>query len=119
VAARWPGGRSGADVLAAWAEGLGGRRGGTRAAGCLRFAFYGRALTDDWQDPGSSRARQLSQAIILTAGHGTVVAEFFDSGESQGADVVSGTTLTGEIRCGVLRPSWSRHAFCGSWARRP
>jgi DNA invertase Pin-like site-specific DNA recombinase len=81
VPARRPG--EGADVLAAWVEGLGRHQGGARARGCLRFAFYGRVSTEDWQDPESSRARQLQQALMLTAGRGTVVAEFFDSGESR------------------------------------
>jgi hypothetical protein len=62
VAARRPSGGSGADVLAAWAEGLGGHRGGAQARGCLRFAFYGRVSTEEWQDPESPRARQLQQS---------------------------------------------------------
>jgi hypothetical protein len=49
----------------------------------VRFAFYGRVSTEDWQDPVTSRARQLEQAVMLTAGHGTVVAQFFDTGESR------------------------------------
>jgi len=49
----------------------------------LRFAFYGRVPTEDWQDPVTSRARQLQQAVMLTAGHGTIVAQFFDTGESR------------------------------------
>jgi hypothetical protein len=31
----------------------------------------------------TSRARQLQQAVILTAGHGVIVAESFDTGESR------------------------------------
>ena len=69
-------------MLAAWAEGLGGQA-GIRSRGCLRFAFYGRVSTEDWQDPVTSRARQLAQATMLAAGHGTIVAEFFDAGESR------------------------------------
>jgi site-specific DNA recombinase len=49
----------------------------------LRFAFYGRVSTEDWQDPESSRARQLDQAEALVRGHGVIVAEFFDAGESR------------------------------------
>ena len=75
--------RTGGDALAAWAEGLAGRRGGVRGRGCLRFAFYGRVSTEDWQDPESSRARQLAQAVMLTAGRGVIVAEFFDTGHSR------------------------------------
>ena len=51
--------------------------------GCLRFAFYGRVSTEDWQDPVTSRARQLAQAVILVAGRGVIVAEFFDTGQSR------------------------------------
>jgi hypothetical protein len=49
----------------------------------LRFAFYGRVSTEDWQDPVTSRSRQLQQAVMLTAGRGVIVAEFFDTGESR------------------------------------
>jgi site-specific DNA recombinase len=75
-----PGGRS--DALASWAEGL-GRRAEKRGRGCVRFAFYGRVSTEDWQDPVTSRARQLQQAVMLVAGCGVIVAEFFDAGESR------------------------------------
>jgi len=45
----------GGDTFEAW----GGRR-RTAGHGCggLRFAFYGRVSTEDWQDPVTSRARQ-------------------------------------------------------------
>jgi site-specific DNA recombinase len=67
--------------LAAWA-GASGSRGATRR-GALRFAFYGRVSTEDWQDPVTSRARQREQAEMLIRGHGVIVAEFFDAGESR------------------------------------
>ena len=69
VAADRSGGGSGVggDVLGSWAERLSGR-GGKRARGVLRFAFYGRVSTEDWQDPVTSRARQLQQAVMLAAG---------------------------------------------------
>ena len=51
----------------------------------LRFAFYGRVSTEDWQDPASARARQREQAGALVRGHGTIVKEFFDTGESWSA----------------------------------
>jgi len=44
---------------------------------------YGRVSTEDWQDPVTSRARQLQQAAMLVAGQGTIVAEFFDNGQSR------------------------------------
>src|ERR1700684_2354941 len=75
--------RTGEDALAAWAQGLAARRNDMRGRGCLRFAFYGRVSTDDWQDPVTSRARQLQQAVMLTAGRGVIVAEFFDTGQSR------------------------------------
>ena len=49
----------------------------------LMFAFYGRVSTEDWQDPASSLARQREQARALVRGHGKIVAEFFDVGESR------------------------------------
>lgn len=69
--------------LAAWAEASVRRRTSRRAGGELRFAFYGRVSTEDWQDPVTSRARQREQAEALVRGHGHIVAEFFDEGESR------------------------------------
>jgi hypothetical protein len=86
VATRRLGGASGAgrggDVLAWWAESLSGRA-ARRGRGRLRFAFYGRVSTEDWQDPVTSRARQREQAEALVRGHGQIVAELFDAGESR------------------------------------
>ena len=45
--------------------------------------FYGRVSTEDWQDPVTSRARQREQAGALVRGHGVIVAEFFDAGQSR------------------------------------
>ena len=73
----------GGDVLARWADGLGRRQRAEPGRGLLRFAFYGRVSTEDWQDPESSRARQLQQAVMLTAGRGVIAAEFFDAGQSR------------------------------------
>jgi site-specific DNA recombinase len=56
--------------------------GGARARG-LRFAFYGRVSTEDWQDPESSLARQLAQAGALVRGHGRIAARFSDVGQSR------------------------------------
>jgi len=49
----------------------------------LRFAFYGRVSTEDHQDPVTSRARQLAEAAPLVVGHGRIVAEYFDAGQSR------------------------------------
>jgi site-specific DNA recombinase len=73
---------AGVGMLASWAEGLGQNRAGVRGHGCLRFAFYGRVSTEDWQDPVTSRARQLQQATMLVAGRGVIAAEFFDTGRA-------------------------------------
>ena len=73
---------SGADALAAWVQRTGSQT-GERPHTSVRFAFYGRVSTEDWQDPVASRARQLQQAVMLTAGRGMIVAEFFDTGESR------------------------------------
>ncbi len=69
-------------MLAAWVERT-GRPVEKRGNGGLRFAFYGRVSTEDWQDPVTSRARQQDQAAALAAGHGRIVAEFFDTGYSR------------------------------------
>jgi len=52
-------------MLAAWAGQPRRRQVGDRAPGGLRFAFYGRVSTEDWQDPVTSRARQREQAGAL------------------------------------------------------
>jgi site-specific DNA recombinase len=78
VTASDPGG--GTDVLAAWGTASAAR--GSRSAG-LRFAFYGRVSTEDWQDPVTSRARQYAQAAALVSGRDRITAEFFDSRESR------------------------------------
>jgi site-specific DNA recombinase len=51
--------------------------------GGLRFAFYGRTSTVDYQDRVSSRSWQYESARDLVAGHGVIVAEFFDVGYSR------------------------------------
>jgi hypothetical protein len=71
------------DDLVAWAEESGRRRAGGPAREGSRFAFYGRVSTEDWQDPVTSRARQREQAEALVRGHGVIVAEFFDAGQSR------------------------------------
>jgi site-specific DNA recombinase len=76
-----PGAGPGADVLMAWAE-QSRRRAAEPDQASMRFAFYGRVSTEDWQDPVTSRARQQDQAAALVAGHGQIVAEFFDAGKS-------------------------------------
>jgi site-specific DNA recombinase len=75
--------RTDGDALAAWAEGLASRWEKMQGRRGLRFAFYGRVSTEDWQDPVTSQARQLQQAMMLTAGRGVIVAEFFDTGQSR------------------------------------
>lgn len=74
---------AGASGLVAWAEESGRQRPEGPARGGLRFAFYGRVSTEDWQDPVTSRARQREQAEALVRGHGVIVAEFFDAGQSR------------------------------------
>ena len=74
---------TGGDALAVWAERTGRRRAGEQGGGRLRFAFYGRVSTEDHQDPVTSLARQREQARSLVAGHGQIVAEFFDIGQSR------------------------------------
>ena len=72
-----------ADGLLEWAERTGRRQAKMPSGGGLRFVFYGRVSTEDFQDPVTSRARQLGQAEALVAGHGRIVAAFFDVGQSR------------------------------------
>jgi site-specific DNA recombinase len=66
-----------------WAERSGLRRTAEPSRDGLRFAFYGRVSTEDYQDPETSRARQWDQACALVAGFGQIVAVFFDVGQSR------------------------------------
>lgn len=75
--------RQGRDYLLEWAQCSGHRPTAPHRRGVMRFAFYGRVSTEDWQDPETSRTRQRGQAAGLIAGHGRIVAEFFDAGESR------------------------------------
>lgn len=52
-------------------------------AGRVRFAFYGRVSTADFQERESSRRWQRDAAEELVAGHGRIVAEYFDSSRSR------------------------------------
>jgi len=85
--------RTDGDVLAAWAEGLAGGRDEMQGRGCPRFAFYGWVSTEDWQNPVTSRARQLQQAMMLVAGRGVVVAEFLRHGREPDPAVGAASNL--------------------------
>ncbi|GAB3960041.1 recombinase family protein [Actinoallomurus acanthiterrae] len=74
---------AGGDTLLAWAERSGNRPAAKPRGDELRFAFYGRVSTEDRQDLATSRARQRDQAGALVGGHGRIVAEFFDVGQSR------------------------------------
>ena len=72
----------GGDVLAAWAQSLTSQIAG-RSRGGLRFAFYGRVSTEDWQDPVTSRARQREQAARWWPGTGGSWRSSSTSGDSR------------------------------------
>ncbi|WP_424229512.1 recombinase family protein [Actinophytocola sp.] len=59
------------------------RQRSTIASDGLRFAFYGRMSTSEFQDSVTSRAWQRAVADELVGGVGRVVAEFFDEGCSR------------------------------------
>ncbi|MGM1061368.1 recombinase family protein [Saccharothrix sp. Mg75] len=78
--------RSGRDVLIEWMglpDQARSERQSVCAAGGVRFAFYGRTSTSEHQDPVTSAAWQRESAEELTAGHGTIVAHYFDVGKSR------------------------------------
>jgi len=58
-------GQAAGDMLTLWAEATRRRRAAGHGLGGLRFAFYGRVSTEDWQDPVTSRARQWDQVAAL------------------------------------------------------
>jgi len=76
------------DVLHGWAEVRGRRRrsaqrqSGTAVTG-LRFAFYGRTSTAEFQDPVTSRAWQREMAESVIPGNGLITSDFFDVGCSR------------------------------------
>jgi len=81
---------TGVDLLGGWLEKAvapwpRGRR-TPAATGGLRFAFYGRISTSEYQDRFSSLRWQRDCANELVAGHGSVVAEFFDVEELRRQD---------------------------------
>ena len=84
----------GGDALAAWAERTGRRQAAEHGRGQVRFVFYGRVSTEDYQDPVTSQARQRDQAGTLVAGHGHIVAESFDIGAEPDAGVGPCMTCT-------------------------
>src|SRR5260370_6568760 len=69
--------------LADWASRAERHRDDNAGRGRLRFAFYGRVPTEDHQDPVTSRSRQRNQSDMLVGGHGRIVAEYFDVGQSR------------------------------------
>jgi site-specific DNA recombinase len=78
------------DLLDRWARRTGSRPAGWEANGWggpgrdrLRFAFYGRTSTVEYQDRSTSRAWQREVAESVIAGEGVIVAEFFDVGCSR------------------------------------
>jgi site-specific DNA recombinase len=75
------------DLLDSWLQTIGRKRSRgqhtTPAPGRLRFAFYGRISTAEYQDPVSSRQWQYDNAARLIEGRGQIVAEFFDVGHSR------------------------------------
>ncbi|MEJ7705035.1 MAG: recombinase family protein [Geodermatophilaceae bacterium] len=76
------------DVLHGWTEARGRRERGAQqqsraAVPGLRFAFYGRTSTAEFQDPVTSRAWQREMAGSVIPGHGVITSEFFDVGCSR------------------------------------
>ena len=117
-----PRGQEGDRQLALWAERTGRRRAVAPERGEQRFAFYGRVSTEDYQDPVTSRARQLGQAAALVAGYGRITAEYFDSGQSrmlpwarrpQAAALVAAMADPGRGFDAIVIGEYER-AFCGS-----
>jgi len=75
------------DVLQTWVGGRRRRRRVAEPSGVLvqgvRFAFYGRTSTAEFQDPVTSQAWQREMAEAVIADRGVIMAEFFDVGCSR------------------------------------
>jgi site-specific DNA recombinase len=75
------------DLLSGWAWRTRGRPAGREPNGrgrdALRFAFYGRTSTVEYQDRSTSRAWQREVAESVIDGRGVIVAEYFDVGCSR------------------------------------
>jgi DNA invertase Pin-like site-specific DNA recombinase len=100
------------------------RRGPPDECGGLRFAFYGRVSTADFQERVSSRRWQRDAAEDLVAGHGRIVVEFFDADRSrrlrwadrpQAAKLLQALTDPGRGFDAVVVGEYER-AFCGDQA---
>jgi DNA invertase Pin-like site-specific DNA recombinase len=88
----------------------------------LRFAFYGRTSTADYQDRASSAGWQREVAEELIAGYGVIVAEFFDVGCSRRlawadrprAAALLSAIADGECRFDAIVVGEYERAFSGS-----
>jgi hypothetical protein len=113
------------DLLGLWAatRAKRARHYGRMVQAGLRFAFYGRVSTQDYQDPVSSRRWQFDFATELVAGRGRVVAHFFDIGYSRevawtGRPEATQLRPRSPTRTAASTPSWSAstRAYYGSQA---
>ncbi len=99
--------------LAEWARRTGRRKAPGPVRGGLRFAFYGRVSTEDWQDPVTSRARQLDQAAALPNICGSIIATAWlgrrTDGPGSGAQA-SSPVPGGQAPCGL------RHRCALRWS---
>lgn len=88
----------------------------------LRFAFYGRMSTADYQDVYSSQQWQCDSADRLIAGTGRIVASFFDVGvarsvpwqrRAQAAVLLAAIVRPERVFDAIVIGEYER-AFCGS-----
>ena len=84
--------------------------------GRLRFVFYGRVSTEDWQDPVTSRVRQRSRPGQVVRGHGLIVAEFFDVGLSPD-DGVGAATAVRRLVAQLADPAGGNAVVIGEYER--
>jgi hypothetical protein len=88
----------------------------------IRFAFYGRTSTTRHQDRVSSQGWQRDMADELVAGHGQVVAAYFDAGTSrrvpwrqrtQAAQLMTAASSPGSVIDAIVIGEYER-AFTGT-----
>jgi site-specific DNA recombinase len=109
------------DLLDRWVRRTGsraaGQEGGEWGRGRLRFAFYGRTSTMEYQDRSTSRAWQREVAESVIADQGLIVAEFFDVGCSRRVSWVRRPRAAAVLEALSSTESWFDAIVVGEYER--
>jgi hypothetical protein len=122
--AQFPPADDAADLLAQWisSKNQTGAASTDSQVNGLRFAFYGRTSTTRHQDRVSSQGWQRDMAEHLVAGHGQIIAAYFDAGTSrrvpwrqrtQAAQLMTAASSPGSVIDAIVVGEYER-AFTGT-----